>query len=67
VLDGFVTEFKSIVKELLSGCCLDDLKATPEEMRAWFGEEAKAADEERCSEEECPPSYSSDCKEVDEK
>jgi len=25
VLDNFVKEFKSIVKELLSGCCLSDL------------------------------------------
>ena len=67
VLDGFVKEFKSIVKELLSGCCLDDLRATPEEMQAWFGEEPEPAEEECCSEKQGPPSYSSDCKEVDEK
>jgi hypothetical protein len=67
VLDDFVKEFKSIVKELLSGCCLDDLKATPEEMRAWFGEEPEPAEKEYPSQGEDPPSYSNDCKEVDEK
>jgi hypothetical protein len=67
VLDGFVTEFKSIIRELLSGCCLDDLKATPQEMQSWFGEEPKPAKGESPSEEEGPPSYSSDCKEVDER
>jgi hypothetical protein len=67
VVDDFATEFKSIVKELLSGCCLDDLKATPEEMRAWFGDKARAAEKVCCSEKEYPPSRSSDCKEVDEK
>lgn len=54
VLDNFVKEFKSIVKELLSGCCLDDLKATPEEMRAWFGEEA-VNNNESASKEVNPP------------
>ena len=67
VLDGFVKEFKSIVKELLLGCCLDDLKATPEEIWAWFGEEPEPAEKECHSEREGPLSYSSDCKEVDEK
>ena len=73
VLDNFVKEFKSIVKELLSGCCLSDFQATPHEMRAWLGEETDSANQTEQAEEECPsrsegtPSYSSTCKEVDEK
>jgi len=80
VLDNFVKEFKGIVKELLSGCCLDDFRATPEEMQAWLGQESDPAEQNRQTQQadkECPPnsgdtaprscSHSNTCKEVDEK
>jgi hypothetical protein len=72
VVDNFVKEFKGIVKELLAGCSLDDLRATQEEMRAWFGEEAESGHQAEQAKRECPSeegslSYSSECKEVDEK
>jgi hypothetical protein len=37
-LDRFVSEFKGIVRELLSGRQLGDLQVTPAETEAWFGE-----------------------------
>ena len=80
VLDNFVREFKGIVKELLSGCCLDDFRATPEEMQAWLGQESDPAEQNRQTQQadkECPPnsgdtapppcSHSNTCKEVNEK
>lgn len=53
VMDDCVREFKGIVKELLAGCCLDDLKATPQEMRAWFGEEPKAVRQSEGRTDDC--------------
>ena len=77
VLDNFVREFKGIVKELLSGCCLDDFRATPAEMQAWLGQESDPAKQNPQADKECPPnsgdtapcscSHSNTCKEVDEK
>ena len=55
-LDRFVKEFKSLVREVLSGCQLSDFQATPGEMSRWFGEEpSQANDEEDAPEKECPP------------
>jgi hypothetical protein len=73
-LDSFVKEFKGLVRELLCGCQLRDFQATPEEMSRWFGEgPSRPQEEEDGPENECPrgnggtPSYSTMCKEVDEK
>ena len=41
MLDSFVDEFKSLLSEILPRFRLHDLQATPEEMRAWFGEELR--------------------------
>jgi hypothetical protein len=37
-LDRFVSEFKDVVRELLSGRHLSDFQVTPAESDAWFGE-----------------------------
>jgi len=37
-LDRFVSEFKDVVRELLSGCQLSDFQVTLAERDAWFGE-----------------------------
>jgi hypothetical protein len=37
-LDRFVSEFKGVVQELLSGCQLSDFQVTSAERDAWFGE-----------------------------
>ena len=73
-VDDFVKEFKGIVKELLSGCQLSDLQATPIEMSKWFGEPPSPASTRKdVHENECPPekggtpSCSNICKEVEEK
>ena len=73
-LDSFVKEFKSLVREILSGCQLSDFQATPGEMSRWFGTEASSPDKgEDAADKEGPsgkggaPSYSNICKEVNEK
>jgi len=58
VLDNFVREFKGIVKELLSGCCLDDFQATAIEIQSWLGQESDTAQQNRQTQQadnECPP------------
>ena len=73
-VDDFVKEFKGIVKELLSGCQLSDLRATPTEIGKWFGEPPSPGNTQNdVQENESPPdnggtpSCSTMCKEVDEK
>jgi hypothetical protein len=73
-LDSFVKEFKSLVREVLSGCQLSDFQATPAEIGGWFGEGPRLAQtEEDAPENECrrgnggTPSCSNTCKEVDKK
>jgi len=39
MLDKFVNEFKSLLNEILPTFRLKEMKATPEEMRIWFGED----------------------------
>jgi hypothetical protein len=74
MLDRFVTEFKSLVREVLSGCQLSDFQATPMEIGGWFGAGRQTVNEKgHVAEQEGPqdnggtPSYSTMCKEVDEK
>jgi hypothetical protein len=74
MLDSFVKEFKGLVREVLSGCQLSDFQATAGEMGGWFREGRGAVNENgHAAEQECPqdnggtPSYSTMCKEVDEK
>ena len=73
-LDSFVREFKSLVREVLSGCQLSDFQATSTEIGGWFGagrqtvnESGHAARQEGPQDKEGTPSYSNTCKEVDEK
>ena len=73
-LDSFVREFKSLVREVLSGCQLSDFQATPIEIGGWFGEgrgpmneNGHAARREGPQDKGGTPSYSNTCKEVDEK
>jgi len=73
-LDSFVNEFKSLVREAVSGCRLSDFQATPMEMGGWFGAGRQTVNESgHAAEQEGPPgnggtpSYSNICKEVDEK
>jgi hypothetical protein len=74
MLDGFVKEFKGLVREVLSGCQLRDFQATPMEIGGWFGagrqtvnESGHAAKQEGPHDNGGTPSYSNTCKEVDEK
>lgn len=80
VLNNFVKEFKGIVKELLSGSCLDDFQATAIEIQSWLGQEPDTVqqnEQPQQADKECPPnsgdttprscSHSNTCKEVDEK
>ena len=74
MLDGFVKEFKGLVREVLSGCQLRDFQATPTEIGGWFGagrqtvnESGHAARREGPQDKGGTPSYSNTCKEVDEK
>ena len=73
-LDGFVKEFKGLVREVLSGCQLSDFQATPTEIGGWFGEGRGPVNEkEHAAEQEGPlgnggsPSCSNISKEVDGK
>jgi hypothetical protein len=73
-LDGFVKEFKGLVREVLSGCQLSDFQATPLEIGGWFGagrqtvkESGHAAQREGPQDNGAAPSYSTMCKEVNEK
>ena len=73
-LDRFVEEFKGLVREALSGCQLSDFVATPLEMSGWFEpgqglREPKrpAADAGGHRASGFAPSYSTMCKEVEEK
>lgn len=74
MLDNYVREFRSLLLELVPECHLERYRASTEEVRAWFGQEAYSeAKAEDTPAEECPSrgegisSYSSICKEVDEK
>jgi hypothetical protein len=74
MLEAFVREFRGVLDRLHPECRLEDVGATPEEMKAWFGEDWKPAEADaHPATNECPqgnrgtPSYSNTCKEVNEK
>jgi hypothetical protein len=56
MVDSLANDFKAMVKELKPGLELSDFVATPYEIQAWLANERNTT-----------LSYSSDCKEVDEK